>query len=153
MRFPPLWLRSLLPLLVVSSNAFAQSPTIGYVKTVGNDAYLVLGQDSVSAQAGMPIQEGHILKTGNTSGMGVVLKDNTTLSLGANTELAVRDFLYMPGKDSLKLELGLMKGTLYYISGVIAKLRPDAVAVKTPTGLIGVRGTQFLVLVDPEDVK
>ena len=35
-----------------------------------------------------------------------------------------------------------------YVSGVIAKLQPDAVSVKTPTGTIGVRGTQFVVKVD-----
>jgi hypothetical protein len=37
------------------------------------------------------------------------------------------------------------------VSGVIAKLKPEAVTVKTPTGIIGVRGTQFVALV--EDVK
>ena len=36
-----------------------------------------------------------------------------------------------------------------YRSGVIAKLRPDAVALKTPTGTIGVRGTHFVVKVEP----
>ncbi|WP_348708069.1 FecR family protein [Acidovorax soli] len=153
MFFPTLGWRCLPVLLLLSCQAFAQSSTIGYVKTVGGDASLVLGSDTTAAVVGMPIQEGHILKTGNAGGLGVVLKDNTSLSLGSNSEMAVRDFLYLPGKDALKLELGLVRGTLYYISGVIAKLRPDAVAIKTPTGMIGVRGTQFLVLVDPEDAK
>jgi hypothetical protein len=33
---------------------------------------------------------------------------------------------------------------------VIAKLKPDAVSVRTPMGVIGVRGTQFLVKVEDE---
>ena len=37
-----------------------------------------------------------------------------------------------------------------YVSGVIAKLQPDAVTLNTPTGTIGVRGTQFLVHVEEE---
>mgnify|MGYP001126647623 CR=1 FL=1 len=43
---------------------------------------------------------------------------------------------------------GLDKGSLSYVSGLITKLKPEAVTVKTPTGTIGVRGTQFLVNVD-----
>jgi hypothetical protein len=35
-----------------------------------------------------------------------------------------------------------------YVSGVIAKLQPDAVSVTTPTGTIGVRGTNFVVRVE-----
>ena len=43
------------------------------------------------------------------------------------------------------------KGTLNYVSGVIARLRPDAVSVDTPTGTIGVRGTQFVAKIEKED--
>ena len=34
-----------------------------------------------------------------------------------------------------------------YVSGVITKLKPEAVKVKTPTGTIGVRGIKFVVKV------
>jgi len=36
---------------------------------------------------------------------------------------------------------------------VIAKLKPESVTIKTPTGMIGVRGTQFLAKVDPQDLE
>ena len=42
----------------------------------------------------------------------------------------------------------LTQGTLQYISGIIARLKPDAVNVKTPLGIIGVRGTRYLALVN-----
>ena len=42
----------------------------------------------------------------------------------------------------------MSKGSMNYISGVIAKLKPEAVSVKTPTGIIGIRGTQFVVKVE-----
>ncbi len=58
------------------------------------------------------------------------------------------DYLYSPSKGDLKLSASMSKGTLQYVSGIIAKLRPEAVTVKTPTGNIGVRGTRFLVKVD-----
>jgi hypothetical protein len=65
--------------------------------------------------------------------------------------LTVDEYLYDPAQNQLKLGTSLARGTLNYVSGVIAKLKPEAVAVKTPTGIIGVRGTQFVARV--EDVK
>jgi hypothetical protein len=40
------------------------------------------------------------------------------------------------------------RGTLSIISGQIAKGHPDAMKVKTPTSVLSVRGTRFLVKVD-----
>jgi len=50
----------------------------------------------------------------------------------------------------LKLGATMAKGTLAYLSGAIAKIKPDAVSVKTPTGTIGVRGTHFVLKVEEE---
>jgi len=35
------------------------------------------------------------------------------------------------------------------VSGRIAKQSPDAMTVRTPTAILGVRGTEFVVSVDP----
>lgn len=37
---------------------------------------------------------------------------------------------------------------MHYISGVIAKLSPDAVKVRTPVATVAVRGTRFLAKVE-----
>ena len=42
----------------------------------------------------------------------------------------------------------MARGTVQYISGVIAKLKPDAVMLKTPSGIIGVRGTRYVAMVE-----
>jgi hypothetical protein len=39
----------------------------------------------------------------------------------------------------------LSKGTLAIVSGRIAKQAPDAMRVKTPAAILGVRGTEFVV--------
>lgn len=63
----------------------------------------------------------------------------------------VDEYLYEPARGQRRLSTRLIKGTLNYLSGVIAKLQPDAVMVKTPTGIIGERGTQFVAKV--QDVQ
>lgn len=130
-------------------SAAAQGAPIGYVKTVSGSAFVVTGGQEVKALVGTPVAKGSVLKTGAASSLGVSFIDSSLMSFGPNSELKVDEYLYAPAQGQLKFGSSLLRGTLNYISGVIAKLRPDAVTVNTPTGMIGVRGTQFAVKVEP----
>ena len=134
-----------LPLL---SHAQPQPDPVGYVKTVTGEAWVTTGGQRVKAQPGTTILLGSQLKTMVAAAMGVTFKDNTVMSFGPDTELTVDEYLYAPAQDQLRLGTRLSKGSLNYVSGVIAKLKPEAVTVKTPTGIIGVRGTQFVARVE-----
>lgn len=135
---------------LLALSARADEPVIGYVKTVKGEASVVTAGKAVKAAPGTPILAGSILKTGANAALGVTFKDNTVMSFGPDTELSVDEYLYSPNKGKLKLGASLAKGTLAYLSGAIAKIKPDAVSVKTPTGTIGVRGTHFVVRVEPD---
>lgn len=130
--------------------ALAEESAIGYVKTVKGDATVVNEGKPMKAVVGTPLFAGCTLKTAGNASLGVTFKDNTVMSFGPDTELVVDEYLYSPNKGKLKLGASLAKGTLAYLSGAIAKIKPDAVSVKTPTGTIGVRGTHFLVRVEPD---
>lgn len=130
--------------------ALADQPVIGYVKNVKGDALVINGNQQVKAEVGTPVVTGSKLKTGSNASMGITFKDNTVMSFGPNTELTVDEYLYAPNSGKLKLGATMAKGTLAYLSGAIAKIKPDAVSVKTPTGTIGVRGTHFVVKVEDE---
>lgn len=137
--------------LALSASVWADEPPIGFVKNVTGDASVSNGAQKMKAEAGTPIRQGSVLRTGAKSSMGVTFKDETVMSFGPDTELSVDEYLYAPAQGKLKLGSRLTKGSLNYVSGVIAKLRPDAVSVETPTGTIGIRGTQFVVKVESED--
>ncbi|MBN1662901.1 MAG: FecR domain-containing protein [Deltaproteobacteria bacterium] len=128
--------------------AWAQE-TIGFVKTVTGKAAVTDAGKLIDAQVGTPIKMGNILKTGPQATMGVTFKDNTVMSFGPDTEITVDEYLYAPGKGDLKFSTSMAKGSMQVVSGVIAKLKPQAVTVKTQGGLIGCRGTRFLVKVEP----
>lgn len=143
--------RALAPLLFcLALPAWAADPPIGFVKTVKGEATVVTQGKAVTAAPGTPIMTGSVLKTGANASLGVTFKDNTVMSFGPDTELTVDEYLYSPNKGRLRLGASLLKGTLAYLSGAIAKIKPDAVTVKTPTGTIGVRGTHFVVRVEPD---
>lgn len=137
-------------LMLASAAALSQAhaEVVGSVKTVTGEAWVITAQQRVKAQVGTPVNLGSQLKTAKASSMGVTFKDNTLMSFGPDTEMTVDEFLFSPTQGQLKLGTRLDKGSLNYVSGLIAKLKPEAVTVKTPTGTIGVRGTQFLLNVD-----
>lgn len=125
-------------------------PAVGHVKTVKGEATVSTDGQVVSARPGTPLHAGSVLSTRGASSMGVVFGDNTLMSFGPNTVLTVDEYLYEPGAGKLRLGARIGKGTLNYVSGAIARLQPDAVSVKTPSGTIGVRGTQFLLKVEED---
>lgn len=135
-------------LAAVSLVSLAQAESVGVVKTVSGDAWVITAGQRVKAQVGTDVLLGSQLKTAKGASLGVTFRDNTLMSFGPDTEMTVDEYLFAPAQGKLKLGARLDRGSLNYVSGVIAKLKPEAVNVKTPTGTIGVRGTQFLVNVD-----
>ena len=138
----------LLSLFAAIQVSWAADEAIGYVKTVSGEAYVVTAGNKQQASLGTAIYQGSMLQTGPKSSLGVTFKDDTVMSFGPNTQITVDEYMYAPAQGKVKLGSKLLKGTLNYISGSIAKLKPEAVTVATPTGTIGVRGTHFVVTVD-----
>lgn len=132
-----------LSLLLAAAAVHAEESRIGYVKTVVPEAFLIADGKTMPVAVGSAVHLGDHLRTGKAGSVGITFQDDTIMSIGPETEIVVDEYLYDPGKDSLKLAANLLRGSLNYVSGVIAKLRPEAVLIKTPTGTIGVRGTHF----------
>lgn len=127
--------------------AAEQKQIIGYVMKVQGEAFVQENGQLQPAVVGTPLHRGSLLKTGPTGSMGVTLEDSTVMSVGPESELTIDSFAFEPSQDSLQLSARITRGTLNYISGIIAKLKPEAVQINTPTGTIGVRGTRFMVKV------
>lgn len=121
---------------------------IGYVKTVSGEAWSGPDGAPVPLAVGSPVRIGDTMKTGAGATLGIVLHDNTVMSFGPGTVARIDDFLYAPAAREGRLSTVLLRGTASVISGLIAKLRPDAQTLQTPTATLGIRGTHFLVKVD-----
>ena len=79
----------------------------------------------------------------------ITFKDDTIVQMTESARMTVDDFVYDPkNKDSGKLAIKIAAGTARYASGQIAKDKPQAVKIKTPTATISVRGTDFTTTVD-----
>lgn len=134
-------------LALASGSASAQ--LAGRVKTVNGQASIVSGGNVVAAQPGTPVSVGDVVRTGADGSVGITLKDNTMLSFGPSTTFTLESFLFAPTEGRLQLGGSIGAGSLHYVSGAIARLKPEAVKIKTPSGIIGVRGTRFVAQVAP----
>jgi hypothetical protein len=137
-----LWLAAMAP------QVKAQSPAAGRVKVVVGTASIVREGQATPAVVGALVQEADVLRTGGDGQLAIMLKDESRLSMGPNSEVTVATFIYAPSEGRMGLVLRMARGLFSYVSGRIAKLMPEAVRLETPTSIVGVRGTHALVKVD-----
>ncbi len=139
--------RTALLLSLLASPAIAQQ-TIGYVREMSGNAQVQRENDMKPAAVGMPLQKGDLIRTGKPGAVGIVLIDDTTVSLGSNSELALKDFDFAPKEGKFSLVMRMFKGTFVYVSGQISKLAPEAVQLAIPDATIAIRGTKLLIEVE-----
>ena len=133
-------------LACVSGNVRAQearSP-VGMVKNVTGAAHVVREGRSIAATPGFELVQGDRITTGSNGSMGILLRDETALSLGASTDTSIEHFAFEPNEHKLGMVLRVARGYFCYLSGRIAKLAPGSVRIETPVATLGVRGTYFV---------
>jgi hypothetical protein len=128
--------------------AGAQAPSpAGRVKVSTGAASVVRAGQVLPAPVGTDVFESDTVRTGPDGRLAVMLRDETRLALGPNSEVALTAFAYAPSDSRLALTVRVARGVLSYVSGLIARLAPESVRLQTPTGIIGVRGTHALIRV------
>ena len=79
--------------------------------------------------------------------------DNSTLSLGPDTVLSITKYFFERSGRADQFEARIDQGTLVATSGEIAKKREGAMTFVTPTTVLGVRGTTFVLRVAGQDAE
>jgi hypothetical protein len=81
------------------------------------------------------------LRSGPSSGMQILLLDETVFTIGPQSALVVDEFVYDPATSAGKVGATVAKGVFRFVTGKIAKHNPSDMNVALPAGNIGVRGT------------
>jgi hypothetical protein len=139
-------LLSALCLPTVAGTAIA-GETIGVVRAVSGDATVTRGEKTLPAAPGLKLMVGDTLLTGRGGSLGVILRDESTLSIGPGSRLVLRSFRFSPSEGKYDLVARISHGTMAYLSGLIGKFAPEKARFETPTATIGIRGTRFAVKV------
>jgi hypothetical protein len=136
---------SLVLAVAVATATPAQAQEAGHVKVAKGAVTIERGGQKLPAPVGAPVQTGDVVVTGADGSVGISFLDNSLLSAGPNSVLAIDRFAFDSTTHQGAFETSLKTGTLAVVSGKLAKQSPEAMKVKTPAAVLGVRGTEFLV--------
>ena len=139
------WIVLVLVLLCVSP-ALAVDQA-GIVKTFKGQATVERGGVVLAAEEGLKLQQGDVIVTGADSAMGIIMRDNSVVSIGSDSRLELTEFVFEPAEKRMSFVSRMVKGTAVFLSGLIPKLDKRAMRVETPTAVCGVRGTRFAISV------
>lgn len=133
---------ALLALMLVAEPAWAE---IGRIKRAVGVASVQRGKQKLPATPGLVVEEGDVLVTGKDGRISLTFTDNTRFSAGPSSRIAVSEYKFDRTAQIGSFVTSVDRGSLAVVSGQIAKSGKDAMKVRTPTSLLGVRGTRFVV--------
>jgi len=134
----------LIGLYMPSAAIAVPAGAIGEIKGSGA---IERGKDVIEGTSGVGIEMNDTAVTANGR-MRIDFKDETRVDLTEHARLTIDEFVYDPANDVGSLSIKATLGGVRYASGQIAKRYQQNVKIKTPSATIGVRGTDFVIVVD-----
>ena len=98
-------------------------------------------------KAGDKIYLNETIYAGAGSGTQILLLDQSTFTVGEDSEVVMDTFVFDPSTNDGKIVASVKQGSLKVISGLISKKNPDSLTVEVPEGTLGSRGTEFQTIV------
>lgn len=131
--------------LLLAMTAAALAADAGRVKASRGGAWIERAGVRLPATVGTPVREDDVIVTGADGAVGITFADDSRVSLGPDTMMAIERFAFNPTTHDGAHETSLRRGTLAAVSGKLARQSPEAMKVRTPAAILGVRGTEFVV--------
>ena len=131
--------------LMFAASAFAND--VGEIKTVKGTAHVERGGKKLPAVAGMQLRQADTVVTGADGAVGITFLDNSLFSAGPNSVLVINKYRFDTTTHAGEFDASLNKGSLAVVSGKMVKQSPESMRIRTPSSIMGVRGTEFVVRV------
>jgi hypothetical protein len=136
---------SILLAILLSPAAFAAEDSAGMVVASRGEVIALSNGGSRELKQGDFIYESDEIITSNKSFAVLQFVDGAKVTVRPDSTVIIEQYLYN-GNDGDAAELSLVSGGLRVITGAMAKTHPENYKVRTPVALMGVRGTEFSVM-------
>jgi hypothetical protein len=135
-------------ILMISTNVNAQElkiekQLVGIVGAISG----TVKTETRQLKAGDKIYLNETIVAGAGSGTQILLLDQSTFTIGEDSEVVMDTFIFDPATNDGKIVASVKQGSLKVISGLISKKDPDSLTVEVPEGTLGSRGTEFQTIV------
>ena len=111
----------------------------------------ILNQKNEKLSTGSKIYFGDTIIVKEQSNAQILLLDETALTVGEKSELTIDDFVYDPKSKVGKIVSNIKVGTVRIVTGEISNQNPENLEVNVPTGSVGARGTEFVVVTESDE--
>lgn len=135
-------IKTLAVLLLAPAAAFAAPLNIGVASAVrGAVRATAPGAAGRVVETGKPVYSHDKVTTGPEGKLQILLLDETSFTVGANSEMELDEFVFDPATNAGKVSAKIAKGAFRFVTGKVARRDPARMQVETPVGTIGIRGT------------
>ena len=121
---------------------------VGLIKVSKGSVQIQRGAAKMPATVGAGVQASDVIVTGADGSAGITFTDNSLVSVGPSSVFAIDKYSFDTTTHQGEFEGNLKQGRLAAISGKMVKQSPESMKIRTPSAIMGVRGTEFLVQVD-----
>ena len=136
---------------LVSGSAFA---AVGQLYDASGEVKTALGSQIEKAVGkGASLQNDMIVTTGDRSHAVLKFEDGQVIALQANTSFRIHDYHYNRKEvEKSNMFFSMLKGGLRAITGLIGSKHRAAFKLETNTVTIGIRGTDFMVVMSSDQM-
>ena len=140
-------MRWMIAVLAAAFTASAWAQDVGEIKTVKGAAHVEREGKKLPATVGLQLKQADTIVTGADGAVGITFLDNSLFSAGPNSVLVINKYRFDTTTHAGEFDASLNKGSLAVVSGKMVKQSPESMRIRTPSSIMGVRGTEFVVKV------
>ena len=139
--------------LVLALPQGASAEAVGHFTQVQGRVDLLKGGKLPAnpVKEGDEVAVGDVLRAKSLSKAQITFQDNTTLTMSPESRITIEEYMYDPAKGKRNAVLQMFQGlALFVVSKIHQTEQPDFV-VKTHTAIMGIRGTEVGIRLQPNE--
>jgi hypothetical protein len=140
--------KALIVALALAFPGIAAAADVGLIKVAKGSVQIQRGAAKLPASVGASLQASDVIITGADGSAGITFTDNSLVSVGPNSVFAIEKYSFDTTTHAGEFQGNLKQGRLAAVSGKMVKQSPESMKIRTPSAVMGVRGTEFVVEVD-----
>ncbi len=137
--------------LIMMVSAVAAAGVVGHLTQVEGRVELLKGGKlpAIPLKADDTVEPGDVIRTKSLSKAQITFIDNSILTLSQDARIAIEEFTYDPDQGKRHAVLEMFQGLALAVVNKIIKIEEPDFVIKTQTAVVGVRGTEFGIRIQP----
>lgn len=119
---------------------------VATITALSGSAFVERDGTKIEIKLGSKLEELDTVITHDNAKVQIIFKDETVVSLGKNSNFSISEYMFEENKEPV-VKFAMLSGAMRTITGKIGKVAPEKFSVKAKTATIGIRGTNFSILV------